>query len=165
MAHAKGCWRETEIQARRAEVGRLRRLGHSYRDIAITLNTSMTTVFKDVKAMNAQWREQAAIDTDAERQLDLERIDAMILGLQGKAERGDEWKVDRVVRLLERRAALLGLDAPRRTVVESRQAEPLRIDLAVERRENLSRLGEEDLAALVAMKRRIEGDGAVTADA
>jgi len=49
---------------------------------------------------------------DELRAIEVERLDQMLLGLWPKAVKGDTWSVDRVIRIMERRATLLGLDAP-----------------------------------------------------
>jgi hypothetical protein len=46
------------------------------------------------------------------RTMEVARLDQMLLGLWPKAIKGDTWAVDRVLKIMERRAALLGLDAP-----------------------------------------------------
>jgi hypothetical protein len=55
------------------------------------------------------------------RELELERWDRLILGLWPKARAGDEKAVRAVVAVMERRAKLLGLDAP--TTLEHRGSE------------------------------------------
>jgi hypothetical protein len=46
------------------------------------------------------------------RNLDLKRLDAMTLALWSQARQGNQGAVDRLLRIMERRAKLLGLDAP-----------------------------------------------------
>ena len=48
------------------------------------------------------------------RELELARLDDLLLGLWTDARRGSVAKVDRVLKIMARRAALLGLDAPTR---------------------------------------------------
>ena len=50
-------------------------------------------------------------------QLETERLDAMLLGLWEKATKGDPQAVDRALRIMERRAKLLGLDKPQQQEV------------------------------------------------
>lgn len=49
---------------------------------------------------------------DELRAIEVERLDQLLLGLWPKAIKGDTWSVDRVLKIMERRSALLGLDAP-----------------------------------------------------
>src|SRR5205823_5555376 len=53
------------------------------------------------------------------RQLELERLDALQKSLWGKALAGDMPALDRILRIMERRSGLLGLDAPARLGVAS----------------------------------------------
>jgi hypothetical protein len=48
------------------------------------------------------------------RELELTRLDAMLLPLWRRVQAGEEKAIDRALRIMERRARLLGLDAPTR---------------------------------------------------
>lgn len=52
------------------------------------------------------------------RRLELERLDSLLAALWPKAIDGDAQAVDRCLRVMERRASLLGLDAPSRRIVD-----------------------------------------------
>lgn len=49
---------------------------------------------------------------DEVRTLELERLDAMLLAIWRQVKEGNHGAIDRALRILERRAKLLGLDAP-----------------------------------------------------
>lgn len=49
---------------------------------------------------------------DELRQLEVERLDALLRTFLPKALKGDTWSADRVLAVMERRAKLLGLDVP-----------------------------------------------------
>jgi len=51
-------------------------------------------------------------DVERMRRLELERLDRLLLGIWFSAVRGDAQAIDRALKILERRARLLGLDAP-----------------------------------------------------
>ena len=53
------------------------------------------------------------------RTIELHRLDAMTAAIWRGAMGGDEQKIDRVLKIMARRAALLGLDAPARYDVNS----------------------------------------------
>jgi hypothetical protein len=57
---------------------------------------------------------RAQIDTDASelKAEELSRLDGMLRGLWPDARKGSHGAVDRVLKIMERRAKLLGLDAP-----------------------------------------------------
>jgi len=85
----------------------LRLAGVGYAKIAAQLG------YKDATAASSAVKR--ALDGSLEespeqiRQQELERLDAMLVGMWPKARRGDAVAVDRVLRLTERRSRLLGL--------------------------------------------------------
>jgi transcriptional regulator len=82
--------------------------------IARMLGTSQPTISRDFADLDVRFRERADEMIEAAKGIDLNRLDAMIAGLWTKAITGDTWSVDRVLKCLERRANLLGLDAPQK---------------------------------------------------
>lgn len=59
-------------------------------------------------------REQVDQAADDLRAVEVSRLDALLAGLWPKALKGDPGSIDRVLKIAERRAKLLGLDAPQR---------------------------------------------------
>ena len=88
----------------------LRKAGASYEAIAERLGyADRSGAYRAVKAaLTLTLREPAA----ELRSLEAERLDAMLLPLWRRVQTGDEKAVDRALRIMERRARLLGLDAP-----------------------------------------------------
>jgi len=70
-------------------------------------------------ALHAVTREPARELVD----LELARLDDLLLGLWPDARRGNVLKIDRVLKIMARRAALLGLDAPQRVAVTDHRQE------------------------------------------
>ena len=101
-----------ESQKRELEALELREAGLNFRQIGQRLGVSHTWAHKLVKA--AMDRIALEVDERAEavRQLELTRLDRMQLVLWAKASSGSVAHVDRMLRIMERRARLLGLDAP-----------------------------------------------------
>ena len=99
--------------ARRLQALELRKAGASYQQIGERLGISNGQAFQDVKREMAKIAEQATELATEVRQMELERLDAMHLGLWPEARKGHLGAVDRVLRIMERRASLLGLDAPK----------------------------------------------------
>ena len=98
-----------ERAARHEKALELHLAGATYRAIATTLGfSSVASVHEAVqKALAAQ---QTASARQAEAvQTELARLDAMLMGLWGAARRGNVAAVDRVLKIGERRAALLAL--------------------------------------------------------
>ncbi|MFJ6428899.1 helix-turn-helix domain-containing protein [Microbacterium maritypicum] len=94
--------------SRRAEAFALRRNGVSTAAIAQHLGVHPRTVSTWIRdAIQAIPAEEA----DAIRTLELERLDAIMAPQMRLALAGDGFAVDRVLRIMERRARLLGLDS------------------------------------------------------
>ena len=92
----------------------LRSAGLSFREIARELKVAPATAYKAVArglaAVNAGCREQA----QELRALEALRLDQMQAALWEQATDGEVKAIDRVLRIMERRARLLGLDEPER---------------------------------------------------
>ncbi|MEU9792893.1 helix-turn-helix domain-containing protein [Streptomyces sparsogenes] len=132
-----GKWIYTPEGAERdAEAARLRARGLSYRAIAAELGVDLHTAHNAVKRALAAIVQEPAEDV---RRMELERLDALYEAAMGVLERehvtvsqgkiiyqGDEpllddgpvlQAIDRLLRIQERRAKLLGLDAATKTQV------------------------------------------------
>ena len=55
------------------------------------------------------------------RMLEVERLNDLYRAMAPKALSGDTWSVDRCLKIMERRAALLGLDAPKPDAAANQQ--------------------------------------------
>jgi predicted transcriptional regulator len=126
----------------------LRKAGKTFDEIARALGYSERGgAAKAVgRALDATIRERA----DELRKLEAERLDALTAALWPRAMDGDLKSVDRVLSIMERRAKLLGLDAPSRRAVEvvTREAfEKIMGDLEAEFQDLDSRLAEHGIAA------------------
>jgi len=97
---------------RRAKAIEMRKLGFTFEEIGKQLGMSAPAVHKTVKkAMEALLEKQHA-DAEMLRAIDLANLDRIqIPALQG-AVKGNHLLMDRVIKIQERRAKLLGLDAP-----------------------------------------------------
>jgi transposase-like protein len=93
---------------RKQEALTMRLAGVSIRTIAARLNVHPSTVYAWVKdAIAAIPQEQA----DELRALELERLDTMLASIWRDVLAGDTRAVDAALRIMQRRAALLNLDA------------------------------------------------------
>jgi hypothetical protein len=96
----------------------LRMAGSTYNDIAEALGySSKTTAFH---AVTNALRKAKQEPCEGVRALEIERLDAIFLPMYVKAKHGDYGAVDRCIRIMERRARLLGLDAPEKQEIETR---------------------------------------------
>jgi DNA-binding CsgD family transcriptional regulator len=103
------------ITARRVQALDLRKTGATYRQIAAQLGTSAHTAFDDVQAELRELRTQTVQEAEDLRDLELQRCDVMTEGVWTNVKAGDPRSVAAAVRVSERRARLLGLDAAMKT--------------------------------------------------
>jgi DNA-binding CsgD family transcriptional regulator len=103
----------------------LRKRGLTYRAIAQQLGMSAPAVHKAVlKAMRAVRVKQ---DQDAEivKTMELENLDRLQLAAWPGAMEGNHLLIDKILKVMERRAKLMGLDAPTKVAATDRQGEDL----------------------------------------
>ena len=106
-------------EARRAKVAPLLTARVPYRKIAEQLDISISTVSADVAVIIDRWaKEQRPEDRNRWRATELMKLDEMEMALTKLARQGHEGAVDRVLRIMERRAKLLGLDEPDQITVD-----------------------------------------------
>lgn len=96
----------------------LRRAGYSYATIGRKLRLSKSRAHALVQIGLEETRTQISASTDELRTEELSRLDGMLAKFYPRAERGDIAAADRVLKIGERRAKLLGLDAPTRTALQ-----------------------------------------------
>lgn len=150
---------DERIAARRAQAITLRKAGATYRAIAATLTVDVRTAYEDVQAELMQLRELTEQEARDYRNLELERIDGLLLSLSSLITRpqgmpaslwkADAYAVDVARKLSESRRKLLGLDAPTKVAPVTPDGEkPYEgaIDLSKLSKETLLAI-ERDLAA------------------
>lgn len=88
----------------------LRKAGVSYQRIAETLGYKDSSgAWRAVKAALKKTLQEPA---DELRTLEIERLDAMLSAIWASVKQGQYGAQDRALKIMERRAKLLGLDAP-----------------------------------------------------
>lgn len=108
--------RRIELQAQALE---LRRAGHGYEVIAQKLGIGKSSAYRMVDAAMAGARAQIAASVDELRAEEITRLDGMLAKLWPKVtDNPDVSVIDRIIKIGERRAKLLGLDAPVRTSIQ-----------------------------------------------
>jgi len=102
--------RKVEAHTRQLQALELRKAGVTYEGIAKQLGyKSPEAVFQAVKAaMKSSLNEPA----NEIREMEVKRLDDMLLAMWPQVKNGNQGAVDRSLRIMERRARLLGLDAP-----------------------------------------------------
>lgn len=87
----------------------LRLQGVAYKDIAKELGVAHGTVWKWVKA---ELERTASEPREEVRKLEVERLDYLYSKLQKRIENGDDKAINSALKVMDRRAKLLGLDMP-----------------------------------------------------
>lgn len=122
----------------------LRKAGASYDQIASQLKVSNRSVaWKLVKtAIDDIIREPA----EEVLQLELARLDAMLLGVWTDAKGGNAAAIDRALRIMDRRASYLGLDAPKRSEHSGADGTPIVFNVSGLTHEQLQLAAADDAA-------------------
>jgi DNA-binding CsgD family transcriptional regulator len=136
---------EAAIADRRAKAWDLRVQGKTYRAIGEELGVSSGTAFTDINAVLAEVNTETKEVAELHRQLELERAEKAYLVVSTLLENGDpKLKLEAArtwVKISQRKAALLGLNAPTRVQAE------------------VSGIALDDLDALRNAAKSNEGDG------
>ena len=96
---------------RRTQAVHLRREGLTLREVADRLGVSVYTAWNDIQTAV---RDIPKEEADLLRQQEADRLDNLQRAVWDDAIAGDLHAVDRVLKIIERRCRLLGLDAPAR---------------------------------------------------
>jgi hypothetical protein len=104
--------------ANQAKALELRRMGFGYQAIAEQIGVGKSQAHRYVIAGLADARAQISAHSDELKSEEISRLDGMLAALWPKARKGEVAAVDRVLKIGERRAKLLGLDAPTVTALQ-----------------------------------------------
>lgn len=106
------------VEDRQVQVAELVLNGFSERQIARQLRTSPVTIHRDVVAVRKQWAEQRNATYETHIANQMQRLDQLERVIAREVAAGNLEAVDRALKILDRRARLLGLDAPTRHQVQ-----------------------------------------------
>jgi len=104
----------------------LRLSGHSIRAIAEKLDIPRATV---QRRLDAECEAQVTPGAEAVRKMELDRLDKWMLALENRILDGDHQAITTAIKVAERRAKYLGLDAP--TQIDATVTETTQEDLAL----------------------------------
>ena len=90
----------------------LRIAGWGYKEIGPYIGVSSTAAYQMVMRVLDRMETDLKGGADKVRNMELDRLDEMIKVLWPKVKAGDQFAVDRVLKIQERRAKFAGLDAP-----------------------------------------------------
>lgn len=105
---------EERLAERRAKAWDLKKAGASCRQIGKQLGVSAMQVFRDLRDGLDEVRDHMAHTIQEHVVIEQARLDAINLAIWPKVQQGDLEAARTAVRVIERRAALLGLDAAKR---------------------------------------------------
>jgi DNA-binding CsgD family transcriptional regulator len=114
---------------RKLQALELRKGGATFQQIGDALGISKQNAHKHVMTALTAMNEQIAEEASVMRTLELERLDKLWFAMYRQATQGNQGAVDRCIRIMERRAKLLGLDAPTRTELSTKDDKPIIIRL------------------------------------
>lgn len=132
--------RRIRNQAQVQQALELRTAGASYDAIGKSLKLSKTRAYELVMAGLADMEASIRESAERTRAVELRRCDSLLLSLW--PQRANPRVTDSILRIMERRAKLLGLDAPQKVAQTTPDGGPLSPPL------DLSKLTDEQLAAL-----------------
>ena len=113
MPDSKASKKIVRGREREEEALGLRLGGLTYRVIGERMGISESGAYKAIIRALKRLNERIAEKAEEVRRLELERLDKMLRGLWPSALRGNQGAIDRVLRIMQRRAMYLGLDAPK----------------------------------------------------
>ena len=113
--HAKGISAARSVRC--AKALELRVTGGSYRQIGAALGVGLKTAYYDVQRELGKLDAVNEASAERVRDLELARLDRITIALWPRAGTGDPRAVTAMIRVMDRRAKLLGLDAPARVEV------------------------------------------------
>lgn len=139
-----------EIADRQREVSKRLLAGMHYRDIAADLGVGLGTVARDVQKLLAEWKDARLINTGEKIAIDERRLEQLIGKFMEVAiGKLDPRAAEVVIKALDRKASMLGLNAAAKTDVTSagNALSPLLLtDLTDDERRNIIALAYTRLA-------------------
>lgn len=163
---------EAEIIAeRRVQVLALRKAGMSYRAIATRVGASIDTVWSDVQAELSELNALTAEHAEDVLTLEMRRLDDLQVQVTNILQAGPTPRaIDTAIRLMERRAKMLGVDAPSKKQISGPDGMPLGgggvTSQMLEERESFLLTKMDELLANVEKRLKASGDPSpIVADA
>jgi hypothetical protein len=86
--------------------------------IAKVLRVNRNTISADIRAIREDWKSHRSDAYEQYSAEEIPKLDALEQAVWAKAMAGDNRAIDRVLAIMQRRAALIGLDAPEKSRIE-----------------------------------------------
>ncbi len=134
--------RRLAANAKQQQALELRKAGATYETIAQSLGySSPSGAYQAIESAMKRTLQEPADDL---RRLEIERLNAMLLSIWPSVRQGNYGAIDRALRIMERTAKLLGLDAPAKQEISGADGGAIPIAF-VDYRKDLQQ-GENDAA-------------------
>jgi DNA-binding Lrp family transcriptional regulator len=105
-------WRKRVVaRGRKAQVSHRFLMGQQVTEIARALNVSEATVYRDLRNLQAEWRDAHMSDIEALAGQDLARLDMLMTKLSPGIERGEVQAIKAALDVIKQRADILGYKA------------------------------------------------------
>jgi len=101
---------KAQIELRRKQVAANMLAGLMLTEIADALQVSYATIKRDWTVIQRRWKDDQILDRQQALSTDLRRLDRALNAIWEPVQKGQYQAIDRLVKILERRAKLLGLD-------------------------------------------------------
>lgn len=115
-----------QVEERRSHIADLYLNGWNITRIARHINVSRETVHQDIKAIRRQWAENQTQSYGDRVAKELEYTDHLAASIAHRVDTGDAAAIQVALKIQERRAKYLALDAPTRVVVDDQRLNGLR---------------------------------------
>lgn len=138
-----------EATEKRKRAIALRKAHYSYQEIADELGLSKTRVRQYVAEAMDENRKETAEEAAEIREMELLRLDELLKAWFPMAKAGDDKAAGIVLKAQERRAKLLGLDAPVRQELTGKDGGPMQTVNAHAKLDNLTDAQLEQLSAIL----------------
>lgn len=121
MAESRTSPRRIEAAEKRTRALQLRKAGATFDQIAQQVGYENRGIA--CRAVQQELAELPKEDAAELRDLEMARLDSLLTAMWPKAINGNGWAVDRVLRIMERRARLAGLDQPEQIAISTVQGD------------------------------------------
>lgn len=123
--------KNTETYDREIQALELRRQGHTYQQISDQMGLGGPGVAHRI--IRRTMEQTITENVEQTREIELQRLDGYLTRLQPRIQNGDTKAIDTALKIMDRRAKMLGLDAPTKVQAEITNHDTNSIDAEVAR--------------------------------
>ena len=156
MAHSTTGTDKKGLKARERAIQalELRKAGADYRQIGVALECSPQRAHQIVSAYLNKLNKQLAEGVEDVTAMEEQRLDALFMAAWPAAKAGDAQSIAVALRVMERRARMLGLDAPTKNEHTGEGGRAIAMELMTER--HYDRLTPEELTEYYRLTKKLE---------